>query len=290
LTWNAALLQRRLLGMGFKQITISTAFLAACSSAACSSQDGSPRDGSPTVADSSGSQTGGEGIHDVCKTVSVTEIDVDEARALGFAVDEHLALFDRTFEEPFHRGNLDCSTLPPSIGGQIQVRASLQRIDVVRREPTWPEAPETCPTLQRTYLQYRALVEIATDEGTLAGSFEGSAGASLPGAPGHAAGLGFIADGEEPALFRGSLGIRVDPSRAYVGKVSGQVSLGTTPSASWLFTIVSYSDGEEPFQDQGDGLFWPFDFQDVNGERPCGWLDMPGEQRAPIGIDDFNDL
>jgi hypothetical protein len=268
--------------MGFKQITISALFLAACSTGG-STDDTSPVGGTQTV---DGSQTGGEGQLDACSTISITEVDADEARALGFAVDEHLALFDQTFEEPFHRGNLDCSALPPTSDGEIQVRASLQGIDLVHREPTDPDAAETCPTSERTYLQYRAVIELTTDDGTLAGSFESKAWVSA--APDHA-GLVFSVDAT-PSAFNGSLGIRVDASRAHVGKLDGQVALGATVWESRLFTTVSYLDGAEPIQSQGDGIFWPSDFGDVNGAALCGWLDVPGQQPPPIGIDDFNDL
>jgi hypothetical protein len=270
--------------MGFKQITISAVLLAACSSGG-PTKDGSPGEGT-TIADSSGSQTGGEGTKDACKTVSVTEIDAEEARTLGFAVDDDLALFDRTFEAPFHSGNLDCSALPPSSDGQIEVRASLQGIDLVRREPS--DVPELCPTPKQTYLQYRAVIELTTDDGTLAGSFEGWARRSLPEAA-EPAGLAFSVDAEA-AAFSGSLGIRVDSGRAHTGIVVGNVVLGATVWASNLFTRVDYADSAEPLQDQGDGIFWPANFQDLNGTALCGWLDVPEEQRTPISIDDFNDL
>lgn len=273
--------------MGIKQITISALLLAACSSASGPTKDGSRSDGPKTVADSSGSQTGGEGVEDACKTISVTEIDAEEARTLGFAVDEHLALFDRTFLEPFHRGNVDCSALPPSTDGQIEVRASLQGIDLVRREPARAGVEGLCPPVQQMYLKYRAVIELATDDGTLTGSFEGWAGASLPDAP-YYAGLVF-SGGDEPAAFSGSLGLRVDASRPYVGRLGGNVALGATVWASNFFTMVSYTDGAEPYQDQGDGIFWPADFQDLNAAALCGWLDLPGAQRPLISIDDFNE-
>jgi hypothetical protein len=92
------------------------------------------------------------------------------------------------------------------------------------------------------------------------------------------------------AGFSGSLGIRVDPSRAHVGKIGGTIALEDPLLDSQLHTWVDYTDGSEPFQDDGDGMFWPFDFQDMTGQRPCGWLGPAGAQRAPISIDDFNDL
>lgn len=271
--------------MGFKQITISAVLLAACSSGG-PTKDGSPGGGTTTIADSSGSQTGGEGSKDACQTVSVTEIDAEEARALGFIVDDDLALFDRTFEAPFHRGNLDCSALPPTSDGQIEVRASLQRIDLVRREPT--DVPELCPPLKQTYLVYRAVIDLTTGDGTLAGSAEGWASRSLPEAA-EPAGLLFSA-AAEPAAFTGSLGIRVDAGRAHTSVVNAGVAIGATAWASSLFSLVNYSDGADPVQDQGEGIFWPADFQDVAGAALCGWLDVPEGQRTPISIDDFNDL
>jgi hypothetical protein len=239
--------------MGFKQITISAVLLAACSSGG-PTKDGSPGGGTTSIADSSGSQTGGEGTKDACQTVSVTEIDAEEARALGFVVDDDLAL--------------------------------LQRIDLVRREPT--DVPELCPPLKQTYLVYRAVIELTTSDGTLAGSAEGWASRSLPEAA-EPAGL-FFSAAAEPAAFTGSLGIRVDAGRAHTSVVNAGVALGATAWASSLFSLVNYSDGADPVQDQGEGIFWPADFQDVTGAALCGWLDVPEGQRTPISIDDFNDL
>jgi hypothetical protein len=153
---------------------------------------------------------------------------------------------------------------------------SLKGIDLVGREPTEPDAAETCPTLERTYLQYRAVLELTTDDGTLAGSFESKAWVSA--APDHV-GLVFSVDAT-PSAFSGSLGIRVDASRAHVGNQGGQVALGATVWASRLFTTVSYLDGAEPIQSQG-GIFWHSDFRDLNGAALCGWLDVPGQQRLP---------
>lgn len=273
--------------MRIKYIVVGAGILAACSSnptGPTSSSDGS------SVQTSDGSQTGGEGTVDGCQRVSVTALDADQARSLDLPVDEQLALFDQTFEAPFHLGNADCSALPASTTGHIQIHASLLGISREEFVPIQPEAPDSCPTWERERLKYRALIDLTTDDGTLVSSFEATAIAGHP-APGTDPVLGLLFSAA-PAIASssGSLGIRVDPTRPHVGHLNASIALGATPWASEVFALVDYTDGGDPPQDQGDGLFWPSDYQDTQKEGLCGWLDYPTPQRAPISIDDYNAL
>jgi hypothetical protein len=273
--------------MGFKQIAISAVFLAACSSTGGSG--GSSPPGSRTNEDASGSQTGGEGSILGCRVVSTTEVDVAEARELGFPVDEHLALFNQTFEAPFHRGNVICSAGPLSVDGHVRVHAELHRIDYVQ-QASLLNAPDSCPTSQLEELRYHTTIELSTDNGTVLGSFESLAYVERPDpTTTPVAGLNFSVS-NDVAAFAGALGIRVDPTRTHRGVLGGNIAIGATPWASQLFTLVDYTDGAEPLQDQGDGIFWPADLQDLAGQGLCNYLGYDVPQRDPISIDDYNAL
>jgi hypothetical protein len=276
--------------MGFKHVALAVALLVACSSPDASTKANTP----PQVGAARGSQTGGEGSIASCKSVSITEIDAEQARMLDFPVDAQLALFDQAVVVPFHRGDVDCSMLPARVDGHIQIKASLRGIDRELFEPALPEVPDVCPAWQRELLRYRAVIDLTTDEGTLMGSFAaiGYAGHPAPGTEAYA-GLVFWGSTEaelELKNFAGSLGVRVDPSRAHTGHLRGSVALGATVWASSVFTTVDYTDGGDPLQDQGDVLFWPSDFPDLQGAALCNGLAAPGEQRDPISIDDYNRL
>jgi hypothetical protein len=274
--------------MGIKYIVLGTVFLAACSSSSAPPTGaGSPTDRTK-VGQGDGSQTGGEGSIAGCRRVSATTISAEEARLLDFPVDEQLALFDQTFEASFHRGNLDCSALPASSDGHIQTRASLLGID---REQfvSASDRADDCPSWRREILKYRAQINLTTDDGTLEGSFESTASVGHP-APGNDPVLGLRFTGAEFAPLSGSLGIRVDSARPHVPRVSLQIALGVTPWPSQVFTLVDYTDGGDPLQDQGDGMFWPPDFRDGQDQGMCGWLDYPVPQRAPISIDAYKAL
>jgi hypothetical protein len=140
-------------------------------------------------------------------------------------------------------------------------------------------------------LRYHAVIDLTTDNGTLVGSFESIATAGHP-APGTdlVTGLLFTV-GAEAKTFTGSLGIRVDPSRAAKpGHLGGQIALGVTPWASILATLVDYTDDSAPLQDQDDGMFWPADFQGPQNQGVCALLNDPVQQRTPISIDAYNAL
>jgi hypothetical protein len=232
---------------------------------------------------SAGSQTGDEGSTDPCKSVGKTEIDTDTARDLGFAVDEHLALFDREFEVPFHQGDLDCTTLPPRVDGQIRIRATLQRLE---HESFEPVDASTCLRWKHGWLIYHAAIQLEADNGVLAGNVEGPAYAVHPesGAPVYP-GLIF-SDASPPAAFTGSFGIRVDLGRPHEAQVSWRVAIGAPDFSSRVLGDVDYTDRKEPTQDQGDGMFWPSDF--LVGQLLCGWLDLDRPQPGLVSLDQYN--
>jgi hypothetical protein len=272
--------------MRIKYIAVGAVLLAACSSPNATTRSVSPADGSPEQT-SSGSQTGSEGSEAGCRRISHTEIDAEQARALDFPVDEQLALFEHDFDAPFHLGNVNCSALPASTKGHIQIRASLLGIT---RDEFESVASDSCPTWSRERLNYRARIDLTTDDGTLVSSFEADAATGHP-APGTdpVTGLSFSAL-VGVTTSSGSLGIRVDPTRAHVAYLGASIALGVTPWVSHLLTSVTYTDGGDPLQDEGDGLFWPSDINDLQGHNLCGWLDYPTQQRAPISLDAYNAL
>jgi hypothetical protein len=267
-----------------KHILLGALFSVACSSPNGSTGSGEPKHDSSADLGSSGTQTGGEGSVSSCRSVSISEVDADQARALGFPVDEQLPLFEQTFEAPFHRGELSCAARPVSTDGHVQIHASLQRMEWEKFVPAAEDAP--CPTPASDLLWYRAVITLTTDDGTLSGSFETKAAVKrvVPGTD-EVKGLYFSASVPLSALS-GSLGVRVDASRAHAGHLGIKIALGDTPWASEAFTLVDYTDGEEPIQDQGDALFWPATF--AGATTLTSECDVP--QTPSISIDAYNQL
>lgn len=274
--WSCEAASLRLWLVSWLRFLVGVSMLVGCTSQGVIGEGGNPF---------AGSQTGDEGSYAGCASIRTTEIDADTARDLGFPVDDHLPLFEQEFEMPFHHGNLDCTSLPPRVDGNIRFRASLQRIEHEELEPTWAYA---CPEWKYDRLIYHAAIQLETDEGTLSGTVEGPAYAEHP-EPGTEGYPGLVFFGESPISdFAGSFGIRVNPQRPHQAGLGWQVAIGAPDFGSRANTSVDYTDGREPMQDQGDGMFWPADF--IEGQVLCGWLNLEGPQRDLISLDRYNDL
>ena len=177
---------------------------------------------------------------------------------------------------PFTWVIFECGTAP-SNDGEITILPRLQRIEQVSRM-TYDGSvnPVGCPD----FLTYHSAVELGTDDGSISGTFEATVYSDPSGLS--------IAQSADPSAFVGTLGIRVDTGRPQTGGVGITVELREEGPTGQLFTLVDCTDGNEPLQSQGNGVFWPP--HDIE-YHPCGWLDTPPSWQAPMmSLDEYNRL
>jgi hypothetical protein len=214
-----------------------------------------------------------------CVTVSTNPVTQDEARALGFPVDDDLAKLAQPIDVPFHRGDFACGTAADT-SGQLRITVVVNAIKHYVNRPN-PNAGGaiTC----RDWLGYDAAIDLRTDDGTLSGSITDTwiAGADSSGA--HAM---HFSVGVPAATFSGSLGIRAERLRQPVGTVSISTTIRGPAVSGQVFTYVEYCDGQPLTWDQGDGLFWPPD----NPNKTCSWLEAPAPRGPMMTLDEFNAL
>jgi hypothetical protein len=215
-----------------------------------------------------------------CGVVAVNTVTQDEARALGFPVDDDLARLAQPIDVPFHRGDYACGTPAPTTG-QLRITVAVDAIEHnVNRPTTSLIDPSMCPD----FLAYAGTIDLRTDEGTLSGSTRNKiiAGADSSGA--HAMAFGF---GASAAAFSGTLGIVGDWQRQSVGVVRLSGVIRDAAVSGQLFTSVIYCDGDSTWEsvegDYGDGLFWPPD----NPDNPCRWIG-PTPPGYTMTLDAFN--
>ena len=203
----------------------------------------------------------------------------DEARALGFPVDDDLAQLAQPIDVPFHRSGFPCGT-PAATSGQLRITVAVATIKhYVNRPTTSAVDPSKCPD----WLGYEATIDLQTDEGTLSGSIPGTLIAGPDSSGAHA--MAFFVSAR-PADFSGSLGIRADRLRQPAGIVGLTTTIRGPAVSGQVFTSVAYCDGEMPDWDQGDGLFWPPD----NPVNTCTWLEAPAPWGQMMTLDEFNAL
>jgi len=214
-----------------------------------------------------------------CGTTSTNAVTQDEARGLGFPVDDDLAQLAQPIDVPFHRGDFACGA-PAATSGRLRITVVVGTIKHYVNEPTTSAMdPSVCPD----WLGYDATIDLQTDDGTLSGSTPVTLIAGPDSSGAHA--IAFTVPAP-PANFSGSLGIRADRLRQPAGTVGITTVIRGPVVSGQVFTQVAYCDGEAPDWDQGDGLFWPPD----NPVNTCGWLEIPAPWGQMMTLDEFNAL
>jgi hypothetical protein len=214
-----------------------------------------------------------------CATVSTNAVTQDEARALGFPVDDDMARLAQPIDVPFHRSDFACGTTAAT-SGQLRITVS---VDAIQHYVNRPNGPGVDPSSCLDWLAYQARIDLQTDEGSLSGGGSGKIIAGADSSGTHTMSVTFAA---RPADFSGSLGIRADRRRQPAGTVYVTTTFRGPDVSGQVFTVVAYCDGEAPDGDQGDGLFWPPE----NASNPCGWLEWSTPWGEMMTLDEFNAL
>jgi len=230
-------------GRGFATLVMASAGLVACGGGAAS----------PVL-------DGGIIDYATCKPTA-TVLTAADASAMGFDVAGDLQILAQTTDVTFHHGEWSCSDPHGQTDdGNLHIEPRLAAVLLVTQEPTFAGTdPSACPA----YVSYAVSMNLTADDGTIAGAFTGQAVHWTDG---------IYFTGSAPAQdLRGLLGVRANLSRARTATVWSTVTLTSAGPTGSLLASTDYTDGRDPPQDQGDGMFWP----SSSGDFGCGWLEAP---------------
>jgi hypothetical protein len=222
-----------------------------------------------------------------CRVLEHAELDVEQARALGLeSIDRDLALFERRYEAPFHWG--PCGSDCRRAGGASEdTRLSLQAEPLTVYRTTserLPDAPESA--LCEDYLEYRAVLDLATEDGGFAGRFY----ARL-----FRWGDKLAAINIRPDLrnFEGWQQVALDLDRPHWAAAVAWLELGDEGFLGVFDIVVNYTDADSTADGRGEirtgfGAFWPneFDAGDILVEIVPSPTE-PSPQTQLVALDDY---
>jgi hypothetical protein len=235
---------------------------------------GGSEDGTGSRVEIEGGETSdfGDGEQPVCRETERAEVTLEQARALDLGLDSDLELIAPALELPFHWGPVvDCDGAElPTEDTRLGLRLSVDRIDHVSFTPVSGEN-SSC----EDRLEYRALVELETNDERLEGVFYARLVPSAAGLQAHA-----IPDLRN---FSGDLRLELDSTRPYWGVMDTNFELSPEGSRGSLQILVSYTDSTNFERKSGAGGFW---FAGLEGIL-CGLGAEPAPGPSVIPLDAY---